>query len=71
MSTAEFEIIAFLKQSPQLFFARKEIARKARRRDEFEEDPHWAAAPLESLVQQGFVIRNDAGLYKLSEDFQG
>lgn len=71
MSTEEFEIIAFLKQAPDAFFSRKEIARKARRRDEYEENPHWAAAPLASLEMQGHVEKNMAGLYKLAENFRG
>ena len=71
MSTEEFEIIAFLKQYPDNFFGRKEIARKARRRDEYEENPHWAAAPLNSLVTQGQVVQNESGLYKISSDYDG
>jgi hypothetical protein len=68
MTTVEAEILDFLKQSPGAYFARKEIARRARRRDEYEEDPQWAAAPLNSLVDQGLVEQNDSGHYKLNED---
>ncbi len=71
MTTIEMEIIAFLKQNPDAFFARKEISRKARRREDFEEDPHWAAAPLNSLVGQGYVIQNPSGHYAISPDFDG
>lgn len=71
MTTAETEIIAFLKQCPDAFFARKEISRRARRREEYEEDPHWAAAPLNSLVSQGQVIQNPNGHYAISPDFKG
>jgi len=71
MTTEEFEIVAYLKQAPDAFFSRKEISRKARRRDEFEENPHWAAAPLNSLVLQGVVEQNANGHYKLSENFRG
>ena len=69
VSTMEFEIIAFLKQNRDVFFNRKEISRKARRRDEYEENPHWASAPLNSLVTQGVVIQNESGHYRLSDKY--
>jgi len=69
MTTVEIEIITFLKQCPEAFFARKEISRKARRREEYEEDPNWASAPLHSLVGQGYVVQNDSGHYRLSPDY--
>lgn len=71
MTSSEMEIVTFLKQSPDVFFARKEIARRARRRHEFEEDPHWAAAPLSSLVSQGHVVQNESGHYAISPDYKG
>lgn len=70
MTTMEAEIISFLKQYPDSFFARKEIARKARHRSEYEADPHWAAAPLNSLVIQGQIVQNESGLYKLSDEYR-
>jgi hypothetical protein len=70
MTEVEFEIINFLKQSPDAWFNRREIARKARRREEFEENPHWANAALTSLVDQKQVIQNDSGLYRLSPGFE-
>jgi hypothetical protein len=71
MTTVELEIIAFLKQTPDVYFARKEISRKARRREDYEEDPHWASGPLNSLVGQGYVIQNDSGHYALSPTYDG
>jgi hypothetical protein len=71
MTAAEFEIIEFLKLNPETFFNRKEISRKARGRSEFEEDPHWAAAPLAALVVQKYVIQNDSGHYRLCDNFDG
>jgi DNA-binding IclR family transcriptional regulator len=70
MTTEEMEIIEYLKQNPNAYFARKEISRRARSRDGYEEDPHWAAAPLNSLVAQGYVEQNPSGHYKLSENFE-
>ena len=71
MTTVELEIIQYLKQNRDAYFARKEISRRARRKEDYEEDPHWAAAPLNSLVMQGFVVQNQSGHYKLSDDFEG
>lgn len=69
MTAAEMEIIEFLKLNPEAYYARKEISRKARRRQDYEEDPHWASAPLASLVALGHVEQNASGHYKLSEKF--
>jgi hypothetical protein len=69
MTAAEMEIIEFLKLNREAFYARKEISRKARRRQDYEEDPHWASAPLATLVAQGFVVQNDSGHYKLSDKY--
>jgi hypothetical protein len=71
MTGEETEIIQFLKQNPGTFYARKEIARKARNRHEYEENPHWASGPLNSLVGQKHVVQNDSGHYRLSEDYDG
>lgn len=68
MTTVESEIVEFLKQFPETWFARKEVARKARSRHEFEADPNWATAPLNSLVTQHLVIQNESGLYKLKTE---
>jgi hypothetical protein len=70
MTTVELEIIQYLKQNRDAYFARKEISRRARRKDDYEEDPHWAAAPLNSLVMQGFVVQNQSGHYKLSDKYE-
>jgi hypothetical protein len=71
MTAIEFEIVQYLKSSRDTFFARKEIARRVRSREEYEESPHWADAPLGSLVAQGIVVQNDSGHYKLNEHFDG
>jgi len=71
MTDVEREIIEYLKQNREAYFARKEISRKARSRDEYEANPHWAAAPLASLVNLGYVEQNESGHYRLSEKFDG
>lgn len=68
MTTVESEIMTFLNQFPETWFARKEVARKARGRHEFEADPNWATVPLNSLVTQGQIIQNESGLYKVKTE---
>lgn len=68
MTTEEMEVLTFLKQYPDSFFTRKEISRKARHRSEYEENPHWAAAPLASLVMQKAIEQNESGHYKALEE---
>jgi hypothetical protein len=69
MTADEMEIIQFLKQNPEAFYNRKEISRKAKHRSEYEENPHWASAPLNSLVALKYVTQNDSGHYRLAENF--
>ncbi len=66
------EIIQLLKSSRDSFFARKEIARRARSRADFEENPHWADAPLRLPRRQEHPSsRMTSGRYKLSDKFDG
>jgi hypothetical protein len=60
--------MTFLETSPETFFARKEIARRAVKRKVYEEDPHWADAPLTLLVTMGMVEMNECGLYRLKPE---
>jgi hypothetical protein len=69
MTDIEREIVEYLKQNREAFFNRKEISRRARSRSDFEENPHWAAAPLASLVAQGILVQNDSGLYRISDKY--
>ena len=66
MTEEEQNIIEFLKGSPDSFFARREIARKAVKRSEYEENPRWAEAPLTALVDKQVVEMNDGGHYRLN-----
>ena len=65
MTYEELAIVNFLKGSPEDFVSRREIARKALKRTFFEEDPHWADAPLASLVNQSVVEQDESGHYRL------
>ena len=66
MTDEENCILNFLNGSPQSFFARKEIARRAVRRQFYEENQNWANAPLASLLAQRKVEQNDSGQYRIS-----
>jgi hypothetical protein len=68
MTDEQSSILSFLRSSPESFFARKEIARRAVRRQVYEENQHWADAPLSLLLTEGLIEKNDAGLYRLRQD---
>ena len=67
MSDDELVILNFLKGSRETCFARREIARRANRRSLYEENPHWADAPLASLVAHGFIEIKDDGSYQFKK----
>jgi hypothetical protein len=68
MTDDELLILRFLGSSPETYFARKEIARKAVRRQVYEENQHWADAPLNSLLLQGHIQKNDGGQFRIKKD---
>lgn len=61
-------ILEFLRANPETFFNRKEIARKAVHKSEYEENPHWATASLAGLVNEGHVEMNDSGHYRIKTE---
>jgi hypothetical protein len=65
MTYEESAIIHFLEGSRDCFVARREVARKALKRTVFEENPHWADAPLASLTDQGLVEQDESGHYRI------
>jgi hypothetical protein len=67
MTEEQTVIINFLRSSPENYFARREIARRAVKRQVFEENQHWADAPLSLLLTEGQIEQNDAGLYRLKQ----
>lgn len=68
MTDEEQLILTFLNTSPETYFARKEIARRAVRREVYEENQHWLDAPLSSLLMQGMIEKNDSGQYRARKD---
>ena len=67
MTYEETAILMLLRGSPDAYLARREIARKALKRAVFEENPHWADAPLASLVEQELIEQNESGHYKIKK----
>lgn len=67
MTDDEQKIMGFLASSPESFFARKEIARRAVKREVYEQNPHWAAPALASLVMMGKLEQNSSGAYRLKQ----
>lgn len=65
MNYEELAIMNFLRSCGEGFVARREIARKALKRQVFEDNPHWADAPLGGLIDQGFVEQDESGHYRL------
>jgi hypothetical protein len=68
MTYEEMAIMTLLQGSPNVYLARREIARKALRRAVFEENPHWADAPLVGLVDKGLVEQDESGHYRIKRD---
>jgi hypothetical protein len=69
MTDTEMVILTYLRQSPETWFNRKEISRRARSKEDFEENPHWANAALAALVDQKYVIQNESGHYQVNPKF--
>ena len=65
MTYDEMAIVNFLRGFPDTYVARREIARKALKRKVFEENPHWADAPLASLADQRLVEQDASGHYRI------
>jgi hypothetical protein len=65
MSSEENTVLEYLKGSPDSYYGRKEIARRAVRRSEFEENPRWAEAALNALVDQDVLETNDSGAFRI------
>jgi hypothetical protein len=68
MTDTERVVMEFLQTAPEAFFSRKEIARKAVHRDDYEANPHWADAALSSLEMQNFIERSDRGFYRIKPE---
>jgi len=65
MTPEEQCILEFLKSAPEAFFSRREIARKAVKRSEYEENRNWVDQPLAALVGRKLVEMDGGGAYRL------
>lgn len=70
MNYEETAIMNFLGGIRDQFAARREIARKALKRSDFEENPHWADAPLSALMDKRLLEQNDSGHYRIKKSEQ-
>lgn len=61
MTYEETRVLQFLEESPETFYSRREIARKAVKRREFEENPQWASAAISALLEREEIEENLAG----------
>jgi hypothetical protein len=69
MTAKESDVLNFLKGSPETWYNRREIAKKAGGRKLFEEDNHWCAPALAALVDQELIEQNDSGHYKYHKPY--
>jgi uncharacterized membrane protein len=67
MTWEETTVLNFLGETPETWFSRREIARKAIHRRTYEEDPNWAVGAIASLSSRGLVEENAAGNFKFKK----
>lgn len=61
MTYEETLVLQFLEESPESFYSRREIARKAVKRREFDENPQWAVSAISTLLEREAIEENLAG----------
>jgi hypothetical protein len=67
MTYEESTVMNFLEETPDAWYSRREVARKAVKRKIFQEDPNWAAVAISSLLTQGLIEENVAGTIKFKK----
>ena len=67
MNFEETTVLDFLKATPELWYSRREVARKAVRRRDYEENPNWAATAITSLLGRGLIEESAAGSIKFKQ----
>ena len=58
MNDEQIIIINYLKTTPDAWFGKKEIARRAVKRRTFDDHPRWADEPLVQLIPQQVLEEN-------------
>lgn len=66
MTSEGLTILQFMQATPESWYSRKEISRRAVHRSEYEVNPQWATAALASLMNDGIIETNPAGLYRIT-----
>jgi uncharacterized membrane protein len=61
MSHEEAIILQFLEENPETWFSRREVARKAVSREEYDANRNWASAAFAGLLLRGKIEENDSG----------
>ncbi len=69
MTEEEILVLRFLQESPDAFFTRREIARRAVKRKVFEENPRWADAAIGALVGRGMIEEDASGRCRFKPGF--
>ncbi len=65
MTEQEQLVLSFLRSSPDASFSRREIARRAVKRSEYERNRNWVIQPLAALVGRKLVAIDTSGCYRL------
>jgi hypothetical protein len=68
MNDEQVIIINYLKTSPDAWFGKKEIARRAVKRRTFDDNPRWADEPIAELVSQKVIEENKDGQVRLKSE---
>lgn len=66
MTSEGLTILQFMQSNPEAWYSRKEISRRAVSRSESDANPQWATGPLSSLMTDGIIEQNPAGLYRIT-----
>lgn len=65
MTDEQTLVLNFLKCSPESWFSKKEIARRAVKRKVFEENPNWATQPISDLLVTSVIEEDKNGLVRM------
>ena len=68
MNDEHIVIINFLRCSPEVWFGKREIARRAVKCKVFDENPRWADEPLRDLIATRVVEENKDGQVRLKKE---
>ncbi len=67
MNTEDSVVLDFLGEAPETWYSRREVARKAVHRRDYEENPNWAMASISGLLSRGMIEENTSGAIKFKK----